>query len=88
MAGAHSLCSSAKKLCALHALSFYTHAAGQGAHGKTRMPTVIGLFLLTLEGDWALGRDPIYVSHYDVMSPFPPSGNEGYIRNRDVFFFI
>ncbi len=22
----------------------------------------------------------------DVMSPFPPSGNEGYIRNRDVPF--
>ncbi len=22
----------------------------------------------------------------DVMSPFPPSGNEGYIRNRDVLF--
>ncbi len=22
----------------------------------------------------------------DVTSPFPPSGNEGYIRNRDVPF--
>ncbi len=25
------------------------------------------------------------VSHTDVTSPFPPSGNEGYMRNRDVF---
>ncbi len=24
------------------------------------------------------------VSHTDVTSPFPPSGNEGYMRNRDV----
>ncbi len=22
----------------------------------------------------------------DVSSPFPPSGNEGYIRNRDISF--
>ncbi len=42
------------------------------------------LVLLTLEGDWALGRDPIYVSHYDVTSPIPPSGNEGYLCNGDV----
>ncbi len=26
------------------------------------------LVLLTLKGDWALGRDPIYVSHYYVTS--------------------
>ncbi len=24
----------------------------------------------------------------DVTSPFPPSGNEGYIRNRDVFIHL
>ncbi len=28
----------------LHALSFYTRAAGRGARGETRTPTVIGLF--------------------------------------------
>ncbi len=26
------------------------------------------LVLLTLDGDWALGRDPIYISHYDITS--------------------
>ncbi len=35
------------------------------------------LVLLTLEGDWAFGWDHIYVSYYDVTSPFPPSGNNG-----------
>ncbi len=28
----------------LHTLSFYTRAAGRGARGETRTPTVIGLF--------------------------------------------
>ncbi len=32
---------------------------------------------------WRFGRDPIRRSS-DVTSPFPPSGNEGYIRNRDI----
>ncbi len=25
--------------------------------------------------------------HKDIMSPFPPSGNEGYVRNRDFLSF-
>ncbi len=29
------------------------------------------------------GEIPL-VSHTDVTSLFPPSGNEGYMRNRDV----
>ncbi len=31
------------------------------------------------------GEIPL-VSHTDVTSPFPPSGNEGYTCNRDVFY--
>ncbi len=23
--------------------------------------------------------------HHNIMSPFPSSGNEGYVRNRDVY---
>ncbi|KAI2646019.1 ORF V: Enzymatic polyprotein [Labeo rohita] len=38
---------------------------------------------LKSEGDWPPKGDPKYVS-YDVTSPFPPSGNEGYKCNRDV----
>ncbi len=37
----------------LHALSFYTHAGGAGCAWRNKM------LLLTLKGDWALGRDPI-----------------------------
>ncbi len=28
------------------------------------------------------------VSHTDVTSPFPPSGNEGYTCNRDVLYIF
>ncbi len=42
-----------KTVVRLHALSFYTRTAGRGARGEN------WLILLTLEGDWALWRDPI-----------------------------
>ncbi len=42
------------------------------------------LVLLTLEGDWALWRDPSMSVTADLTSPFPLSGNKGYIHNRDV----
>ncbi len=57
---------------------------GMGCTWQSMHANCHWLVLLALEGDWALGRDPIYVSHYDVTSPFPPSGNEGYLRKRDV----
>ncbi len=28
--------------------------------------------------------DGLILWHGDIMSPFSPSGNEGYVRNRDV----
>ncbi|KAI2655537.1 ORF V: Enzymatic polyprotein [Labeo rohita] len=40
-------------------------------------------FSSLFRGDWPPKGDPKYVS-YDVTSPFPPSGNEGYRCNRDV----
>ncbi len=50
------------------------------------------LVLLTLKGDWALGRDPNCVNHSGITSPFPPSGNEGYICTETLsltyFFFM
>ncbi len=42
--------------------------------------------IVTLEVDWSLWRSNSSVT--DVTSPFPPSGNEGYIRNRDVILNI
>ncbi len=32
------------------------------------------------------GGTAVVATGCDMMSPFPPSGNEGYIRNRDVPF--
>ncbi len=45
--------------------------------------------LFSLHSKWIglSGEIPIRRSS-DVTSPFPPSGNEGYIRNRDVFISV
>ncbi len=36
-------------------------------------------------GSWARSH---YVSHSDITSPFPPSGNKVYVRNRDVLIML
>ncbi len=46
----------------------------------------IGSFSYTRSGLVSLARSQFRRSS-DVTSPFPPSGNEGYIRNRDVSSF-
>ncbi len=33
--------------------------------------------------DWGSQVNPL--CRHDITSPFPPSGNEGYVRNQDVF---
>ncbi len=61
----------------------YTRAAGCGS----QMPNTACQYplarLVTLEVDWSRWRDP-NSSVTDVTPPFPPSGNKGYIRNRDI----
>ncbi len=37
---------------------------------------------LLVRDDWGFQVNPL--CHHDITSPFPPSGNEGYVRNRDV----
>ncbi len=39
-------------------------------------------FSLKVRDDWGFQVNPLCC--HDIMSPFPPSGNEGYVRNRDV----
>ncbi len=41
------------------------------------------LFLLVRD-DWGFQVNPL--CRHDITSPFPPSGNEGYVRNRDVTY--
>ncbi len=37
---------------------------------------------LLVRDDWGFQVNPL--CRHDITSPFPPSGNEGYVRNRDV----
>ncbi len=72
-----------KNWCALtHALLLYQRC-GVGCAWRNTNANSHWLVLLTLEGNLALSEIPL-VSHTDVESKFPPSGNEGYIGNRDV----
>ncbi len=65
--------------CCLFMLTLSSAAAGC----NNRMPMCIGSFSLHSKWIGPLSDIPIRRSS-DVTSPFPPSGNEGYIRNRDV----
>ncbi len=38
---------------------------------------------LLVRDDWGFQVNPLCC--HDITSPFPPSGNEGYVRNRDIF---
>ncbi len=60
---AESLSSEAKSCCAFaRALLLYPHC-GAGCAWRNMHANCHWLVLLTLEGDWALGRDPISQSH-------------------------
>ncbi len=37
---------------------------------------------LLVRDDWGFQVNPL--CRHDITSPFPPSENEGYVRNRDV----
>ncbi len=37
---------------------------------------------LLVRDDWGFQVNPLY--RHDITSPFPPLGNEGYVRNRDI----
>ncbi len=64
--------------CCLLILTLWSAAAGC----NNRMPMCIGSFRYTRSGLVSLSEIPIRRSP-DVTSLFPPSGNEGYISNRD-----
>ncbi len=63
----------------------YTRAAGCGSQMRNTACQCPLAHLVTLEVEWSLWRDR-NSSITDVTSPFSPTGNKGYIRNRDVLF--
>ncbi len=67
----------------MHLLPLILTRWSAAAGCNDRMPMSIGSFSYTRSGLVSLARSQFRRSS-DVTSPFPPSGNEGYIRNRDV----
>ncbi len=41
---------------------------------------------LLVRDDWGFQVNPL--CRHDITSPFPPSGNEGYVRNRDIHCLV
>ncbi len=67
----------------MHLSPFYTRMHGEGlryANSTSQYSLAFSLY----RDDWGFQVNPL--CRHDITSPFPPSGNEGYVRNRDVPF--
>ncbi len=64
--------------------SLNIHAITQNSCCNYRMPMCIGSFSYT-RSRLVSQSDPQFVGQFRRTSPFPPSGNEGYISNQDIF---
>ncbi len=77
--------SSAKTwICAAPAAYLCSHCDQRQLDAIIACQCALARLVYTRSGLVSLSDIPIRRSS-DVTSPFPPSGNEGYIRNRDVF---
>ncbi len=69
----------------MHLSPFYTRMHGEGlryANSTSQYSLAFSLY----RDDWGFQVNPL--CRHDITSPFPPSGNEGYVRNRDVLVFL
>ncbi len=65
----------------MHLSPFYTRMYGEWlryANSTSQYSLAFSLY----RDDWGFQVNPL--CRHDITSPFPPSGNEGYVRNRDV----
>ncbi len=65
----------------MHLSPFYTRMHGEWlryANSTRQYSLAFSLY----RDDWGFQVNPL--SRHNITSPFPPSGNEGYVRNRDV----
>ncbi len=60
---------------------FIPMCTGSGSGMQIPLANIHWRFLLVRD-DWGFQVNPL--CRHDITSPFPPSGNEGYVRNRDV----
>ncbi len=65
----------------MHLSPFYTVCTGSGSGMQNPLANFISVFSLVRD-DQGFQVNPL--CRHDIMSPFPPSGNGGYVRNLDV----
>ncbi len=62
--------------------SFIPVCMGSGSGMKNPLASIHWSFSLKVRDDWGFQVNPL--CRHDITSLFPPSGNEGYVCNRDV----
>ncbi len=81
VSGTHSWLLSVKPDQWMHLSPIYTRVHGEWLRYANSTSQFHWRFLLVRD-DWGFQVNPL--CRHDITSPFPPSGNEGYVRNRDV----
>ncbi len=69
----------------MHLSPIYTRVHGEWLRYANSTSQFHWRFLLVRD-DWGFQVNPL--CRHDITSPFPPSGNEGYVRNRDVYMYV
>ncbi len=80
VSGTHSWLLSVKPDQWMHLSPIYTRVHGEWLRYANSTSQFHWRFLLVRD-DWGFQVNPL--CRHDITSPFPPSGNEGYVRNRD-----
>ncbi len=70
----------------MHLSPFYTRMHGEWLRYAKSTSQYLLAFSLKVRDEWGFQVNPL--CRHDITSPFPPSGNEGYVRNRDDFSFM
>ncbi len=69
----------------MHLSPIYTRVHGEWLRYANSTSQFHWRFLLVRD-DWGFQVNPL--CRHDITSPFPPSGNEGYVRNRDDLIML
>ncbi len=84
LSGTRSLLLSGKPDEGMHLFPFYTRMHGDWLRYAKSTCQYSLAFSLKVRDDWGFQINSL--CRHDIMSPFPPSRNEGYIHNRDILF--
>ncbi len=67
----------------MHLSPFYTRMHGERLRYAKSTSQFHWRYSLKVRDDWGFQVNPL--CRHDITSPFPPSGNGGYVHNLDVF---